>query len=130
VRRLTLVVLALVAVAAASAQVTAGSILGTVRDQTGAVVPNARVVVTDTRKGTSVTVEANGDREYTIPFLIPETVDGGGLRQRVDAGHVQSDGIDPVEADDVGLVSVTAHELAAYLPGIAVHGHGGGVSGS
>ena len=36
VRHLTLVVLALVAVAGASAQVTTGSILGTVRDQSGA----------------------------------------------------------------------------------------------
>lgn len=53
------------------AQVTTGSILGTVRDQSGAVIPNATVTVTDTGKGTSTTVKANGDGEYTVPFLIP-----------------------------------------------------------
>jgi len=37
----------------AFAQVTTGSILGTVRDTTGAVVPNATITITDTGKGTT-----------------------------------------------------------------------------
>ena len=36
----------------AIAQVTTGSILGTVHDSTGAVVPNATITITDTAKGT------------------------------------------------------------------------------
>ena len=53
------------------AQVTTGSILGTVRDASGAVVPSATVTVTDTGKGTSTTVKTNTDGEYNVPFLIP-----------------------------------------------------------
>ena len=56
-----------------SAQVTTGSILGTIHDQTGAVVPNASVTVTDTGKGTTNVVQTNGDGEYNVPFLIPGT---------------------------------------------------------
>ena len=52
-------------------QITTGSILGTIRDASGAVVPNASVTVTDTSKNTSTSVKTNGDGEYTIPFLIP-----------------------------------------------------------
>ncbi len=55
----------------APGQVTTGSILGTVHDATGAVVPNASVTVTDTGKGTSVVVKTNSDGEYNVPFLIP-----------------------------------------------------------
>lgn len=53
------------------AQITTGSILGTIRDASGAVVPNATVTVTDTGKNTSTSVKTNGDGEYTVPFLIP-----------------------------------------------------------
>ena len=57
----------------ASAQVTTGSILGTIRDQSGAVVANASVVVTESGKGTSTTVTTNGTGDYNVPFLIPGT---------------------------------------------------------
>ncbi len=40
--------------AAAIAQVTTGSVLGTVRDTSGAVIPGATVTVTDTGKGTTI----------------------------------------------------------------------------
>src|SRR6187402_3219779 len=43
----------------ASAQAVYGSIFGTVTDNTGAVVPNAAVTVTDIAKGTAVTVQSN-----------------------------------------------------------------------
>ena len=54
-------------------QVTTGTILGTARDSTGAVVPNATVTITDTGKGTvsTYTTDANGD--YNAPFLNPGT---------------------------------------------------------
>src|ERR1700755_2337828 len=70
-----------------SAQVTTGTILGTVRDSTGAVVAGATVTITDTGKGTvsTYTTDANGD--YNAPFLIPGTytvsVEKGGFKRTV-----------------------------------------------
>lgn len=55
----------------ASAQVTAGTILGTVRDGTGAAVPGATVVIKEVTKGTSVEYQTNEDGAYTAPFLSP-----------------------------------------------------------
>ena len=57
----------------AYAQGVYGSIVGTVTDSTGAVVPNATVVVTDTSKGTSQTVQTNGSGEYSVGRLVPDT---------------------------------------------------------
>jgi hypothetical protein len=53
-------------------QVTTGTILGNVRDSTGAVVADATVTITDTEKGevSAYKTAANGD--YNAPFLIPE----------------------------------------------------------
>lgn len=59
----------------ALAQVTSGSIIGSIHDRTGAVIPNAKVTVTDTGKGTSTSVRTNATGDYTIPFLIPGTYD-------------------------------------------------------
>jgi hypothetical protein len=59
--------------AAAVAQVTTGSILGTIHDSTGAVVPGATVTVTDAGKGTSSKVQTDNDGNYNVPFLIPGT---------------------------------------------------------
>src|SRR6202045_3553222 len=58
---------------AAIAQVTTGSILGTVHDSTGAVVPNAAVTITDTAKGTTSTKQTDASGDYNVPFLIPGT---------------------------------------------------------
>ena len=68
-------------------QVTTGTILGTVRDSSGALVPGATVTITDTGKGTvsTYTTDANGD--YNAPFLIPGTydvaVEKGGFKRTV-----------------------------------------------
>jgi Carboxypeptidase regulatory-like domain/TonB-dependent Receptor Plug Domain len=68
-------------------QVTTGTILGTIRDSSGAVVPGATVTITDTAKGTvsTYTTDANGD--YNAPFLIPGTynvvVEKGGFKRAV-----------------------------------------------
>jgi hypothetical protein len=40
-----------------------GSIVGTISDSTGAVIPNATIVVTDVSKGTTQTVQSNGSGE-------------------------------------------------------------------
>jgi Carboxypeptidase regulatory-like domain/TonB-dependent Receptor Plug Domain len=59
--------------AAAIAQVTTGSILGTVRDASGAVVPGATVTVTDTGKGTIIAKQTDTEGNYSVPYLLPGT---------------------------------------------------------
>src|ERR1700742_4476205 len=60
-------------VPAAMGQAVYGSIFGTITDNTGAVVPNATITVTDVAKGTSVTTQSGGDGEYRVQHLIPDT---------------------------------------------------------
>ncbi|PYV20591.1 MAG: hypothetical protein DMG24_22325, partial [Acidobacteria bacterium] len=59
--------------AVSPAQVTTGTILGTVVDPTGAAIPGATVSIKEITKGTSqqYTTDANGS--YYAPFLIPGT---------------------------------------------------------
>jgi hypothetical protein len=59
----------------ARAQAVYGSILGTVTDPQGAAVPNAKVTVTNVRKGTSDTTTTNNDGNYSVTHLIPDTYD-------------------------------------------------------
>ena len=54
------------------AQAVYGSILGTITDPQGAAVPNAKVTVTDLRKGTSDTTTTNQDGNYSMTHLIPD----------------------------------------------------------
>ncbi len=56
-----------------TAQAVFGSINGTVTDPTGAVVPNATVVITDPSKGTQQTVQSNESGNYSVSRLIPDT---------------------------------------------------------
>ena len=58
---------------AARAQSTAGRVLGSVTDQSGAAVANATVVVTDTQRGTSRTLATDASGDYVAPDLIPGT---------------------------------------------------------
>lgn len=68
-----LLLLAATAVLPASAQAVYGSIFGTVTDNTGAVIPNATITVTDISKNTSVTAVTNGSGQYRVEHLIPDT---------------------------------------------------------
>lgn len=52
-----------------SAQVTTGTISGTVRDSTGAVIPNAKVTIKHSATGASRTVRTNGAGRYSAPQL-------------------------------------------------------------
>src|SRR4030088_410417 len=52
-----------------------GSIYGQVTDQTGAVVPNATITVTDESKNTSTQVTSNAQGEYSAEHLIPDVYD-------------------------------------------------------
>jgi hypothetical protein len=53
------------------AQGTTGTILGTVTDSSGAVVPNAKVDVTNSATGVTISVKSTGSGDYTAPNLIP-----------------------------------------------------------
>src|SRR6202030_3610678 len=70
---LALLIFAILAPRVVTAQAVYGSIFGTVTDSTGAVVPNATVTVTDTTKGTSVSVQSDASGEYRVQHLIPDT---------------------------------------------------------
>ena len=59
--------------AAAIGQATAGSVHGTVRDSTGAVLPGATVTITDLGKGTKKTICTDATGDYAFPSLIPGT---------------------------------------------------------
>ncbi len=56
-------------VLAAFAQSERGTITGTVRDSSGAVIPAAKVVLTNTQTGVSFTSPSNAGGEYTVPQL-------------------------------------------------------------
>src|SRR6201981_2855665 len=49
-----------------------GSILGTVTDPQGAAVPNAKVTVTDQRKGSTDETTTNADGNYQVTHLVPD----------------------------------------------------------
>lgn len=55
-----------------SAQAVYGSIIGTVTDSSGAVVPGAKITVTNLRKGTSDSITSNSDGNYSVQHLIPD----------------------------------------------------------
>ncbi len=57
----------------ASAQAVYGSVYGTVTDTTGAVIPGAKITVTDISKNVSVSVMSNSSGDYRVDKLIPDT---------------------------------------------------------
>src|SRR5579884_1759023 len=57
------------------AQAVYGSIIGTITDPSGAAVPNAKITVTDVRKGTSDTTTTNDTGNYSVTHLIPDVYD-------------------------------------------------------
>src|SRR5437870_3727156 len=68
----TVRVLAFVLVAAltaAWAQISTGTIVGSVEDSTGAVVPNAEITILQTSTGESRQTRSNGSGEFNVPFL-------------------------------------------------------------
>lgn len=103
----------------ALAQVTTGTILGTVRDSTGAVVVGAQVTITETNKGTSSRFETDETGSYNAPFLVPGTysvtVEKPGFKKSVRSGIVlQVDQRARIEVTlDVGQVTETVSVVAA-----------------
>ncbi|MCS7315307.1 MAG: carboxypeptidase regulatory-like domain-containing protein [Bryobacterales bacterium] len=86
----TLIVVAVLVCAPAGAQVTTGTILGTVRDSTGAAVPAAQITITETNKGTSLQFVTDETGAYHAPFLSPGTysvtVEKPGFKRQVRSG--------------------------------------------
>jgi hypothetical protein len=72
------------------AQTITATINGTVTDQTGAVVPNAKVQVASIATGQEKTVSTDGEGRYTVPFLQPGayklTVEAQGFAKAVRSG--------------------------------------------
>lgn len=54
-------------------QVVTGTLVGTIRDSSGAVVPNADVVVTNVKTAVSLNLKSNQVGEYAAPYLEPGT---------------------------------------------------------
>ena len=109
-RRCTLGVLVLALVTfgsfgSARAQAVYGSIFGTVTDNTGAIVPNASITVTDVGKGTTTTVQTNGSGDYTVQHLIPDTY-------RVDA---EATGFSKSSANNVVVYADTSPKVDIKL---------------
>ena len=61
--------------APSEAQVTTGTIAGSVKDEQGAAVPGANVTITEVNKGTVGTYTTDADGSFQAPFLIPGTYD-------------------------------------------------------
>src|SRR5438445_7211922 len=69
-RRILLVILLLCSCINLAAQDITGTIVGTVKDQSGAIVPNAKVTITNTDTGAAVrTLTTNDKGEYSAPSL-------------------------------------------------------------
>ncbi|MGP0018060.1 MAG: carboxypeptidase regulatory-like domain-containing protein [Candidatus Sulfotelmatobacter sp.] len=83
--------------ASAVAQTTAGRILGTVTDQSGAAVGGATVVVTDVQRGISRTLTTDDSGGYVAPELLPGTY----------KVHVEAKGFKTSERPNIGVEVAT-----------------------
>jgi hypothetical protein len=74
------------------AQVTTGTIVGTVKDTDGGAVAGATVTITEVDKGTSKTISTDATGSYNAPFLIPGryevAIEASGFRKLLRRGVV------------------------------------------
>ena len=63
------------------------TLLGTIKDATGATVPGAKVTVTDTATGTTHESVTNESGNYTLPDLPPRNLQHYYRSERVQEGH-------------------------------------------
>ena len=73
IRRLVLVLGIPLAGGLIQAQINTGRIDGTVRDATGAVVPQARILVTNDATGATTTAQSSEAGDYVVNFVLPGT---------------------------------------------------------
>src|ERR1700727_825814 len=89
------------------------SIVGTVTDPTGAVIPSATVTAVQTQTGHATVVTAGKDGAYVFPALLPSTysisVSAQGFEQSTQAGIV-------LQADQALTVNVKLNIGAATTP--------------
>lgn len=83
------------------AQAVYGSIVGTIADPTGAVIPGAKVTVTDISKGISQTVTANASGNYEVTRLVPD----------VYTVKAESQGFASAEANNITVVAGGSQEI-------------------
>ncbi len=89
----------------ALAQAVYGSIFGTITDNSGAVVPNAKITITDVAKGTSVQTQSGAGGDYRVQHLIPDSY-------RVD---VEAPGFSKSTADNVVVYADTSPKVDLQL---------------
>ncbi len=106
----------------APGQAVYGSIYGTVNDATGALIPNAKIVITDTAKGTEVTATANESGEFRVEHLIPDvyalSIDNPGFK-KYEQSNIQVFADSSVKIDvvlSVGTAGETVEVNAATVP--------------
>jgi len=97
----------------------AGTILGTVTDPTGAVVPNARVTITNTGTGIAKVTVTTGAGDYAVPDLVPgpyrvEVEAAGFSKAQVSGTTLQ---VDQQVRVNVGLQTGTAAETVTVTSG-------------
>jgi hypothetical protein len=83
------------------AQTVLGSIVGTVTDTSGAVIPGATVTVTDINKGISQSTTANATGNFTVTNLVPD----------VYQVKSSSPGFAPAEVDNVTVIANGVQEV-------------------
>lgn len=87
---LGIVALGLVCSLSAFAQAVSGTLLGTISDASGAIIPDVKVVITETNTGVARTGSANESGNFSFPNLPPGTysvaVEKTGFRKAVRAG--------------------------------------------
>ena len=82
-----------------------GSIFGTVTDPTGAVIPNAKVTVTDVRKGTSESYTTNESGNYSATHLIPD----------IYKIKIEASGFSAAESDEIQVSADTGSKFDATM---------------
>ena len=106
----------------ASAQVTTGSILGTVKDNSGGSVKGAQVTITEVGKSTSTIYTTDEEGNYLAPFLIPGTysvsVESQGFKKSVINGVIVQ--IDQKARTDFNLEVGQLTEIAEVTASLAL----------
>jgi hypothetical protein len=87
------------------AQAIYGSLYGAITDNTGAIVPNAKVTVTDVEKGTQNVVQSNAEGFWRVDNLIPDTY----------SVKVESGSFSPGQAEGVELHAGTSQQINVAL---------------
>src|SRR5580693_7038101 len=113
-KKLLLLLVTIAFAAMANAQGAVGTILGQVSDTTGAVVPGARVTITETDTNVSHTATTGPMGSYTVPYLNPghysvQVEAAGFSRTRIQ--HINLEVDQTVRADVVLKVGATGEQI-------------------